>query len=197
MRGHENGRYVADCTVAALCKISPAGRLENTNERARDALVATNSEVYSHARSKRRTMGATLVAAIFDQGKVGILWAGDSRSYLFRDGNLYSFNKDHRAVQELIDGGAISPLEAVSHPMRHDVTCALGVIPTLAVDTGTYALALDVIVLLSTDGLHGAISEEKIAAWIAANGLLAADILIALALAADGKDNITLILFRV
>ena len=197
MGGHENGRYVADCTVAALCQVVPTGDLGETLSLARQALSDINREVFARAQQMRRTMGATLVAAVLAEDRIGILWAGDSRAYIYRAGRLHCLSRDHRAVQDLLDSGKIAPCDAATHPLRHVVTRALGVTENLEVEAGTHALGPDDLVLLSTDGLHGAVSDEQIEACLAAHGLNAVDKLIDLALDAGGRDNVTVVLLKV
>lgn len=197
MGGHENGRYVADCTVAALCQVTPGECLDESLVRAREALAATNRDVFRRAQDFRKTMGATLVAALIDRDRLGIVWAGDSRAYIFRHDRLHCLTRDHSTVQDLLDTGKISPCEAATHPLRHVITRALGVTPTLEVESSTHALSQGDIVLLSTDGLHGAVSDEQIANCLSRHGLNAIDNLIEIALDAGGRDNVTVVLLQV
>ena len=69
--------------------------------------------------------------------------------------------------------------------------------PTLEVESGTHALSQGDIVLLSTDGLHGAVSDEQIANCLSRHGLNAIDNLIEIALDAGGRDNVTVVLLQV
>jgi serine/threonine protein phosphatase Stp1 len=197
MGGHEKGRYVADCAVAALCQVTPAGTLEATMDRAHDALLRTNDEVWHRSQSSRRTMGATLVAAVIDRSRLGIIWAGDSRAYVFRSGMLIPLTRDHSAVQDLLDTGRITAGEAAVHPMRHVVTRALGVTGALDLEIGFHALGPGDIVLLSTDGLHGSVGDDEISRCLDEFGIEALDKLIDIALAAGGRDNVTAVLVEV
>ena len=197
MGGHENGRYVADCTVAALCQVVPGECLDETLARTKEALAATNRDVFRRAQDMGKTMGATLVAAAIDCDRIGIVWAGDSRAYIFRHDRLHCLTRDHSTVQDLLDAGKISPCEAARHPLRHVITRALGVMPTLGVESGTHALSQGDIVLLSSDGLHGAVSDDQITACLRQHGLNAIDHLIEIALDAGGRDNITIVLLQV
>lgn len=196
MGGHQFGRQVADCTVGAVCRITPAADLAGSIEHAQEVLARTNREVWHRSQEMRTTMGATFVVAIVDRSRVGILWAGDSRAYLLRDGNLYCLTRDHGAVQQLMDSGHINMFEVFEHPMRHVVTRALGVAAELRVDTGHHAITTGDILLLSTDGLHGAVSDEDIRRCLNRHGLDALDQLIGLALQAGGRDNVTVVLMR-
>ena len=197
MGGHDNGRYVADCAVATLCQVTPAATLEATMDRAQVALRQTNDEVWQRAQSSRRTMGATLVAAVIDRSRLGIIWAGDSRAYVFRGGHLYPLTRDHSAVQDLLDAGRITPLDAAEHPLRHVVTRALGVTGALQLEFGVHALGPGDIILLSSDGLHGAVGDDEICRCLDQHGIHALDSLIDIALAAGGRDNVTAVLVEV
>ena len=197
MGGHDNGRYVADCAVASLCQVTPAATLEATMERAEEALAQTNDEVWMRSQTCRRTMGATLVAAVIDRSRLGIIWAGDSRAYIFRSGLLVPLTRDHSAVQDLLDSGRITLAEAAQHPMRHVVNRALGVTGALELEVGFHALGPGDIVLLSTDGLHGSIDDDEIGRCLDEHGIEALDKLIDIALAAGGRDNVTAVLVEV
>ena len=197
MGGHENGRYVADCTVAALCKVIPGDSIDESLVRARKALTAANCDVFHRASDLGKTMGATLVAALIAGDRLGIVWAEDSRAYIFRHDRLHCLTRDHSTVQDLLDAGKISPCEAASHPLRHVITRALGMTLTLEVESGTHALIQGDMVLLSTDGLHGAVSDEQIAKCLSEHGPNAIDHLIDIALDTGGRDNITVVLLQV
>lgn len=196
MGGYEYGRYVADCTVAAVCQVVPAADLDGTLERTRDALVRTNQDVWHRSQETRTKMGATFVAAVIDRGRLGLLWAGDSRAYLMRDANLYCLTRDHSAVQQLVDAGSIGLFESFDHPLRHVVVRALGMTAELRVDTGRHAVMPGDILLLSTDGLHGAVGDDAIQRCLNRHGLDALDPLIELALHAGGRDNVTTVLLK-
>ncbi|HYD06279.1 MAG TPA: protein phosphatase 2C domain-containing protein [Reyranella sp.] len=197
MGGHDSGRQVADLAVAALCRVSPAASLEGTVERARAALNDANGKVWRSAHQHSRTMGATLAAAVVDRGRLAVIWAGDSRAYAFRDGFLYRLTRDHSAISDLIDAGRLAPSKAATHPLRHVVTRAVGAAETLEIEVGYHSLCHGDLVLLSTDGLHGAISEDEIERCLDDHRMDALDPLIETALAAGAPDNVTAVLLEV
>ena len=71
-------------------------------------------------------MGTTLTAATLVNGDVFMLHVGDSRAYLFRDGELGQLTRDHTLVQSLLDMGQLTPEQAARHPCRHVLTASLG-----------------------------------------------------------------------
>ena len=71
-------------------------------------------------------MGTTLTMAYSVATDLYIVHAGDSRAYLFREGELEQLTSDHTFVQALIDGGVISPEDAKRHNRRNIVTNVIG-----------------------------------------------------------------------
>ncbi|MGH2868550.1 MAG: Stp1/IreP family PP2C-type Ser/Thr phosphatase [Solirubrobacteraceae bacterium] len=172
---------------------SPEERLAN---RARDA----NRKIYEISRSEheRAGMGTTLTAVYVDDADLAVAHVGDSRAYLFRHGELGRLTQDHTLVEELVRRGKLTEEQAAEHPQRSIITRALGVDPEVDVDTRTYAARAGDVVLLCSDGLTSMISEDEIVAILEGEHDLdrAAERLIAAANEAGGRDNITVILFR-
>src|SRR6201999_2027467 len=92
----------------------------------------------------------------------------------------------------------LTPEQAAAHPQRSIITRALGIEPLVEVDTWTYPMRADDVVLLCSDGLTSMISEAQITAVLAEqrNLEVAGERLIAAANEAGGRDNITVVLFR-
>ena len=109
-------------------------------------------------------MGTTLTMAYSVATDLFIVHAGDSRAYLFRDGELEQLTSDHTLVQTLIDGGSISPEDAKRHNRRNVVTNVIGG-PSEGVFAEIHKLAvLDGDTLLfCTDGLTEPVSDDAIA----------------------------------
>ena len=142
-------------------------------------------------------MGTTLTAVYVDERKLAVAHVGDSRAYLFRDGELGLLTQDHTLVGELVKRGKLTEEQAAEHPQRSIITRALGIDAEVEVDTWTYGARAGDIVLLCSDGLTSMIIEEQIAAVLSSETDLdaAADRLIDEANEAGGRDNITVILF--
>jgi serine/threonine protein phosphatase PrpC len=173
---------------------SPEERLAS---RAREA----NRRIHelSQTERERHGMGTTLTAVYLDDATVSIAHVGDSRAYLFRDGVLQRLTKDHTLVGALVDEGKLTEEQAAEHPQRSIITRALGPEPTVEVDTWTYPVRVGDVLLLCSDGLTSMISDDQVTAVIGATDDLsvAAQGLIDEANAAGGRDNITVVLFRV
>jgi serine/threonine protein phosphatase PrpC len=159
-----------------------------------------NHQIYERSRADRQRagMGTTLTAAYVDDAHVAIAHVGDSRAYLFRDGTLQRLTQDHSLVDELVRRGKLTEEQAAEHPQRSIITRALGPEPDVEVDTWTYPARAGDVVLLCSDGLTSMISEGLVRETLVAHDNLdeAADALIREANEAGGRDNITVVLFR-
>jgi protein phosphatase len=147
----------------------------------------------------RSGMGTTFTAALVEGDDVSLAHVGDSRAYLFRDGDLRMLTSDHSLVEELLRQGKLTREQAEDHPQRSIITRALGPERQVEVDTMTYRAKDGDIYLLCSDGLTTMVKDDLIAAILArANSLEgAANELIEQANLAGGRDNITVVLFRV
>ena len=154
-----------------------------------------HEKISENAVGEREGMGTTLVTAFVRNGKAIIANTGDSRAYLIRGGEVMARTKDHSLVQELVDKGEITPEEAKRHPMRNIITKALGI--EFGVDFYEWELEKNDVLLLSSDGLHDYVDENKIVE-ITSNGKSAEEIgrrLIEEALPVT-KDNVTVVVWR-
>ena len=143
-------------------------------------------------------MGTTFTAALVTGKHIAIGHVGDSRLYRFRDGELERLTHDHSLVEEFVRQGKLTPAEAEVHPQRSIITRALGPEPEVEVDTYTHSGRDGDVYLINSDGLTGMINEERVADILRDRESLedAAEKLIAAANENGGKDNITVVLFR-
>jgi PPM family protein phosphatase len=159
-----------------------------------------NRQIYDLAGrdESRRGMGTTTTAAIVEGRDVSLGHVGDSRAYRFREGQLEQLTHDHSLVAELVRSGQLSPEAAENHPQRSIITRALGPEADVEVDAHSHAAQDGDVYLLCSDGLTGMISEEDIAGILRGAGTLqeAAESLVRAANQSGGKDNITVVLFR-
>jgi protein phosphatase len=172
----------------------------SAEERLIDRIRAANRRIYDLSRTQHEHagMGTTLTAVYLDDDHLAVAHVGDSRAYIFRDGELTRLTQDHSLVAELVRQGKLTDEQAAEHPQRSIITRALGIEGDVEVDTWSYSMRADDVVLLCSDGLTSMIGEEEIVAILAGERNLdrAADQLIAAANDAGGRDNITVVLFR-
>jgi protein phosphatase len=126
-----------------------------------------------------------------------VVWSGDSRVYLVRNGSITQLSRDHNEAQELVDKGVLRPEEAKTWPRRNVITRALGVhdTPELDIDHGSFVPS-DAFVICS-DGLTTHVDDKEILVQVSNSGAQAAcDALVALALERGGTDNVTVVVIH-
>jgi protein phosphatase len=148
--------------------------------------------------AERRGMGTTLTATLVDDDAVSVGHVGDSRAYRLRAGELTQLTQDHSLVAELERSGQLTPEAAENHPQRSIITRALGPERTVEVDTHTFPARSGDVYVLCSDGLTGMISDTELGTLLRAAPSLesAAEALVRAANQSGGKDNITVVLFR-
>ena len=135
------------------------------------SVVEANASIYqaAHASADHQGMGTTLTALVVmraDESNVArfaLVNVGDSRTYLLRNGELHRATVDHSYVQELVNTGHISEDEARTHPRRNIVTRALGIEPTVRVDTWLVPMVHGDRFILCSDGLVDEVHDDDIA----------------------------------
>jgi protein phosphatase len=152
----------------------------------------------SRAERDRAGMGTTLTAAYVGEEELSIAHVGDSRAYLLRDGELSRLTRDHSLVQALIDQNKLTEAEAAEHPQRSIITRALGPEAEVEVDTRTMRGRSGDVILLCSDGLTSMVGEGTVGEVLREARSLrdAGRRLVEAANAAGGRDNITVVLFR-
>lgn len=193
MGGHRGGEVASATALDALhASFAEQGGLH-------DAVVAANTAVVqrAHADQGLRGMGTTLTAGVLgDDDTLLIGHVGDSRAYLFHDGELTRITTDHSVVEELIAAGEITEADRERDPRRSMITRAIGLDDDVDVDLYPVALVSGDRVMLCSDGLTSMVDEATISGVLAAEAdpNIAARRLVEAANAAGGADNITVVL---
>ena len=148
--------------------------------------------------SSRSGMGTTLTAALVEGEEVAIAHVGVSRAYVLRDGELRLLTSDHSLVEELRRQGRLTSEQAEDHPQRSIITRALGPEIEVEVDTLTVSARPGDVFLLCSDGLTTMLKDEAIVAALSSGASLsdATSQLVREANEAGGRDNITVVAFR-
>lgn len=162
-----------------------------------DILLAANES------SEKSGMGTTLVGLVLVVEANLEYWMifniGDSRLYHLSDNKCDLITQDHSRVQELIDMGLLSPLEAITSPEKHIITRAVGVDEALNADIWLMLPTPGEKFLLCSDGLTNEVSDDEIySALLNFNSVEEiADHLVDTANSRKGRDNITSIVVEV
>ncbi len=165
-------------------------------------IQAANLAVLDAARERPRLsgMGTTLTLAAFDpEGDLNVAHVGDSRASLLRADDLQQITTDHSYVGEMIAAGRLSPIEAETHPYRSVLTRAVGLDPTVEVDSYAAVLKDGDRVLLCSAGLTTMLRDAAITEILMGSddpGEIA-DALVAAANDAGGADNTTVVVVDV
>ena len=169
MGGHAGGEIASKIAITTLHSLAPV--LTNStidSDSIEDLLlhsihtIDSNISEYVQEANELRGMGTTLTALLLHDKIVALLHVGDSRCYRLRGNTFEQLSNDHTVIQELLDQGAISPVDAIDHPQRSVLTQALmgerNITPVLqlyeALEGDRY--------LLCSDGLSGVLTEKEI-----------------------------------
>jgi serine/threonine protein phosphatase PrpC len=195
MGGHDQGDYASAAVVNRLAGFKPYADLEEFTDEVRRAL--SHVDVHLRARAKatgpQTVIASTVGCLLVYSGEFAAVWAGDSRVYQLRDGNLVQLSTDHSRVQELVDARLLSPEEARRHPEAHVVTQAIGA-GRLHFGTRVGMARPGDRFLLCTDGLTNMVANDEIGREIGAGTpQAAAERLLDLVLARGAVDNVTII----
>lgn len=185
-------------TSRRMLPASPPGTIDDAERLARDVFLIANRDILAYASedADREGMGCTAELLLFVGDEWLVAHVGDSRSYRFRGGRLSRITKDHSLVQEQVDRGLLSEADARRHPMRNVIVRAVGTSERVEPDIHRGALLPGEMILLCSDGLTDMADEADIEAILAGPGPLAekGKRLVDLALAAGGRDNVTVVL---
>ncbi|MCX7284961.1 MAG: protein phosphatase 2C domain-containing protein [Novosphingobium sp.] len=197
MGGHANGKLASEALVAAVGAVRVPDVLDSACEVVANAIHSANTAIFGHAQEAGVQMGSTVVSLVVRGDEFAVLWSGDSRAYLLRDGHFIQLTRDHTQVQEMVDRGLLSSADVENHPMKHVLSRAVGVQDVLEIDAIRDQLQTRDLFLLCSDGLYGVVEEAEIARIVGEHGVAAADALVAASLAGGAPDNVTVALVSV
>ena len=199
MGGHAAGDYVSSLIVDSLRSL-PVGRsLDEYTAALRTELNRVNADVREETANRGVTMMGSTVVLLAARGLRGVcLWAGDSRLYRLRDGELERISRDHSYVQDLQDSGLLSEADARVHPRANIVTRAIGVEAQLELSVVDLLIAPGDSYLLCSDGLNKTVEDHEIRDVLShAEPDEIARSLVHLGLNRGAPDNITTLVVKV
>lgn len=203
MGGHEGGEVASELAVTVVpehyYQESPSGEEPlDPNAALTDAFRAANERIFTRAAAEPALtgMGTTCTALAVRAGLAWCAHVGDSRVYLVRDRTVYCMTQDHSATMALVSQGLISLAEARYHHDRNVILRAMGTHAELEVTTWTdpFPVRTGDCFLLTSDGLHDAVSDEEIADVCSVSGTpeWICEQLISLAIEHGTTDNVSL-----
>ena len=200
MGGHRAGN------IASLVAVESIREYVSTSEEARLQLLLQHAVSYANHRifdiasadADCSGMGTTVVMAYVTPDRFTYANVGDSRLYLFNGEHIRQLTRDHSFVEELVQSGAITRAQAEVHPQRNILTRAVDTSQFVKADTATSRWEEGNIIMLSSDGLHGALSRTEIETILrtSADLLEACDRLTETSMKNGSTDNLTVVLVQ-
>jgi protein phosphatase len=214
--GHRAGEVAAEMAVEGISQIVAESNASRPVEILDNAIQVTSDAIATKAKdnTQRLGMGTTCACAWVIGNQLFTASVGDSRIYLLRGAGLTQLTVDHTWVQEAVERGILDPKDARNHPNVHVIRRYLGSAKTpqadirlrLATDEsdtqsrsnqGLRLLPGDLL-LLCTDGLTDVVESTEITQTVRGLELQsAAQALVDLACARNGRDNITVIMMLI
>jgi protein phosphatase len=187
-------------SISASVGAAKPGERATFSRRLRRAIEEANDKIYAQSRDNQseRGMGTTCTAVGLVDGTLVVGQIGDSRCYVKRGDRLTQVTKDQSLAWQLMEAGAMTAEEAKGFEHANIILQALGVQERVEVVLSQVDLRKGDTVLVSSDGLHGPVSDEDMLQILNEESDLkrAADRLIARALEKEGPDNVTVVLAR-
>lgn len=195
MGGHNGGETASagarDGLITAL-KDKPASL-----DALREGITQVNADLFKQQAEDEKLsgMGTTLSVIWMSEHFVYLGHVGDSRVYRFREGKLEQMTDDHSLVGELMRAGYLTPEQAENHPNKNVILRAVGTEEGIDIDLAVEERKPGDLWLICSDGLHGMVKDSKMEAILGVNTPEAAvKLLMEAALAAGGRDNISVVL---
>lgn len=215
MGGHRAGEVAARLAIDAIQEFIERSRIADgfswpygldadlsfNGNRLRSAVRLANLRVLeaSESRAECSGMGTTVVAALAGRGRLAFAGVGDSRLYLWRRGALEQLTQDDSWVATVLAREpGMTDVALAQHPMRHVLTSVIGARADTDPVVQERALEEGDVVLLCSDGLHGAMDLGEITALLGSSGDVTeiTDALVNGALERGASDNVTAVVIR-
>ena len=200
MGGHAKGEEASKIALNAIARAVIPDLLNNTpfTKILEKGIQNANQDIldYTAKNPEASGMGTTSVCAVVKDNQIHLANVGDSRAYRVSDDEICRVTKDHSYVQALIDEGEITEEQAREHPRKNEITRAVGIMPSIEVDTMKLTLDSDESLLLCCDGVIAHLSDDDIHKIIrdSPDPQTACKEIVDMANERGGSDNISLII---
>jgi PPM family protein phosphatase len=201
--GQQQGEVASRAAVEeVVAGFRRAAAMESHGSLLTRLVQSANARIYDTGALSGRSglpMASTVVACALRLDRATVVHVGDSRCYLIRNAKARILTNDHTVANEQFSLGILSKSEAESAHTKHVLTRSLGGNLFVKADVSEVQLQSGDILLLCSDGLHGALTTDEIAytASRARDLHAAAKSLVASANRQDGSDNISVQLIAV
>ena len=211
MGGHAAGEYASAMAVTAIQQFTlntfkwffhPGGSdAQRVLTQFQTALREAEARIFeeSSEHPELRGMGTTVTMAYHLDSQLCIVHAGDSRAYMFEQGELHQVTQDHTVAAEMVRRGSLKPTDEARHRLRNLITNVVGGNePLHYVESHALQLQAGDRLILCSDGLTEMMSNDRIAETLRdeAEPEAACRKLVAQAIDAGGRDNVTVVIAR-
>jgi serine/threonine protein phosphatase PrpC len=204
MGGAEAGEVASTLTIQTIAQYVDTALRDSLTLEAnacevclREAVEAANTAIQEYAQSHPESagLGATVVAALVQEQQLTLAWVGDSRGYVWEQGELRQLSRDHSLVARLMEIGQLSPEDARTHEHRNVLLRSLGNKAQVPVEVVSLPLRRGARLLLCSDGLTGHVEDDVIKDVLSRHRdpFDAAVELVAAANVDGGSDNISVV----
>lgn len=196
MGGHQSGDVASQKVVTTLANLPANGELTSCVRWVCDQLREVNNTLCEIASGMQQgsVIGSTVVSLLARNDQCAVIWAGDSRLYRMRHGQLQQMTRDHTLLDELMSAANLSREAALQQVGANVITRAVGGQNHLELDVVYFQAEKGDRYLLCSDGLDKEVSDDEIAQWLSSDSCQGAvQGLIDLALNRNGIDNITVV----
>lgn len=161
MGGHQAGEVASKLAVESAAEV--LGDEPTDSDAIRRAFHAADNRIRAAAAARGNgfSMGTTLTFTVVGRQEAVVGHVGDSRAWLVHDGQLQQITVDHSRVGRLLESGVLTEAEGIAHPQANVLEQALGAGAPAQPDVFRVGIGPGDILILSTDGLHGALTRAE------------------------------------
>jgi serine/threonine protein phosphatase PrpC len=200
MGGHKGGEVASQLALEEIKKVLLTHQIQNPKELIEKMYEQASARVFDESQSnpKLRGMGTTLVLALIKGQSLHIGNVGDSRLYLFRDGQLWLLTEDHSLMNEQLRSGVIKDADIEDYEGKNIITRSVGYERQVKCDIVTRDIETTEAFLICSDGLHGLVNHDTMTELCNKFPLKDwPEVMIEAAKKAGGDDNISVIAISV
>jgi serine/threonine protein phosphatase PrpC len=197
--GHMKGEVASALAVDELTRAYFEAGAEDPSANLLTAINAANLRIHESAEAETDEgppMATTVVVAAVLKDQIVVANVGDSRAYIVGDGVIRQISHDHSWVQDQLDSGRMTVEEARISPRRNVITRALGLGVEVEAELKTESdPSAHTRLVLCTDGVHGVIDDDELAALVEGHEPQAAvERILARVDERQGRDDATIII---
>ncbi|MFL6576157.1 MAG: PP2C family protein-serine/threonine phosphatase [Povalibacter sp.] len=196
MGGHMQGDVASRMACEGLNHLVPGTSLDLTIDDIQRRMSHVNAKLYAASVRPKNPVqsGSTLVVFAAQRTDCVVLWAGDSRAYRLRGGQLMQLTTDHTWAAQM---AAHLPADDPLLEEDHSIMRAVGGEHTLVLDVRRDKVQLGDRYLLCSDGLTRELGADQIATRLGTGDVAAAaESLLEATLAVGARDNVTVVVIE-